>query len=128
MEAYRKVICESIDLEELIIQYTDNIYSKGGDTSWFMQGGCYEFAMALGQIVDVNYWIVNDEVGYGVHAFVEYDGKYYDINGMHNTKQDVVSEITTEGDIQFEQVDFSELDDLQEHSTNWKSIATDLKS
>jgi len=76
-----------------IVSNIHNI-SHGDPSGWYVSGGCYEFAEALklafgkGAVT----WTADSADGNDIHAFTEYNGKFYDINGEHDSPDDVISD------------------------------------
>jgi len=73
----------------------DNIdeISYNDPSGWYVSGGCYEFAMALNKVLKGSTIITTDDAtGNDMHAFVKYKDKYFDINGMHNSPDAVITD------------------------------------
>jgi hypothetical protein len=70
-------------------RFVDEIRKKHPDWSW-TQGGCFAFAEALKKAFGAELWVVaqkEDEDWASQHAFVRYEGKFYDATGEVTEEQ-----------------------------------------
>lgn len=71
-----------------------NQFSQQEETSWYLQGGCYDFAIAFGKIVkDLNltpiYWSYGSKQEPYVHVAVQCDNYYYDASNQYKDIYDL---------------------------------------
>ena len=91
---------DNSDPAETVINNID-VISYNDPSGWYVSGGCYEFAEALYHAFPkgtAKMWTTDDARGNDMHAFTEYNGRFYDINGEHGTPDDVI----TDGDYDFD--------------------------
>jgi len=81
-----------INEAETVIDNIDKI-AFNDPAGWYVSGGCYEFAIALSKALpDSQIYVADDQEGTEAHAFVKFNGKYFDINGQHDSPADVLSD------------------------------------
>ncbi len=56
-------------------------FNTTGDSGWYLSGGCFTFAYAVGQTLThfkqgFEYWVM----GQGLHYVVKFNGSYWDVN------------------------------------------------
>lgn len=121
-------------INEVNSTVVDNIeqISYNDPSGWYVSGGCYEFAMALKLAMPSSTIITADDAeGTDVHAFVNHENKYYDINGEHTSPDDVIrdSDITYTPPIAYHNASFTDLSQytMQVDLDNVKALAQDLR-
>lgn len=94
-----QIITESQNKVSDIIDRIHEI-SYNDPSGWYLNGGCYAFAQALKISFgpEAETWTSSSADGEDIHAYTKYKNKFYDINGQHNSPDDVINS----GDIYYE--------------------------
>ena len=104
----------------------EDIYELSQRTGHYLEGGCYEYALALGELYPVKYWLAGDDHGFGSHAFVEHKGNYYDVNGESSHKP-WGGDYDIKGEMRFKEVSKAEMKTYVWMGQTWKDLVEDFK-
>jgi hypothetical protein len=88
-------------------------------TDWYVSGGCYNFALAILNIIPSGKVIaISDAIGEYVHVAVEYNGMYIDYSGITKNKKNLLDNISTEGDVKWSYIKPTLLKKMHNYSSN----------